>query len=57
MTTKELAAQQNVSVRTIKYDLDTIRLWLKARNQGLTSKRSQGVLLTLSDSGTNQAEK
>lgn len=50
VTTKELAAQQNVSVRTIKYDLDTIRLWLKARNQDLTSKRSQGVWLTLSDS-------
>jgi transcriptional antiterminator len=50
VTTKELAAQQNVSVRTIKYYLDTIRLWLKARNQDLTSKRSQGVWLTLSDS-------
>lgn len=38
---KELAAQQNVSVRTIKYDLDTIRLWLKARNQDLTSKEAK----------------
>ncbi|MDT2758629.1 BglG family transcription antiterminator [Enterococcus xiangfangensis] len=49
-TTKELADQQNVSVRTIKYDLDTIRLWLQERNQDLTSKRSQGVWLVLSDS-------
>lgn len=29
VTTKELANQQNVSVRTIKYDLDDIRLWLQ----------------------------
>ncbi|MGF2941289.1 BglG family transcription antiterminator [Enterococcus xiangfangensis] len=49
-TTKELADQQNVSVRTIKFDLDTIRLWLQERNQDLTSKRSQGVWLVLSDS-------
>ncbi|MDT2597925.1 transcription antiterminator [Enterococcus dongliensis] len=49
-TTKELAEQQNVSVRTIKYDLDTIRLWLHERNQDLASKRSQGVWLVLSDS-------
>lgn len=50
MTTKELADQRNVSVRTIKYDLDSIRAWLKERNHDLTSKRSQGVWLVLSDS-------
>ena len=50
VTTKELASQQNVSVRTIKYDLDDIRLWLQERNHDLTSKRSQGVWLVLSDS-------
>lgn len=49
-TTKELADQQNVSVRTIKYDLDGIRSWLQDRNHDLTSKRSQGVWLVLSDS-------
>src|SRR5699024_3699181 len=36
--------------RTVKYDLDTIRLWLHERNQDLASKRSQGVWLVLSDS-------
>ena len=50
ITTKELAKQQNVSVRTIKYDLDDIRLWLQERKHDLTSKRSQGVWLELSDS-------
>lgn len=50
VTTKELANQQNVSVRTIKYDLDDIRLWLQERKHDLTSKRSQGVWLELSDS-------
>lgn len=50
ITTKELASQRNVSVRTIKYDLDDIRLWLQERNHDLTSKRSQGVWLELSDS-------
>lgn len=50
ITTKELAEQQSVSVRTIKYDLDDIRAWLQERNRDLTSKRSQGVWLVLNDS-------
>ncbi|WP_379945953.1 BglG family transcription antiterminator [Enterococcus devriesei] len=50
MTTKDLADQQNVSVRTIKYDLDSIRSWLQERKHDLKSKRSQGIWLTLNDS-------
>lgn len=50
VTTKELAEQQSVSVRTIKYDLDTIRNWLAERKHALTSKRSKGIWLKINDS-------
>ncbi|MGX7126766.1 BglG family transcription antiterminator [Enterococcus viikkiensis] len=50
MTTKNLANQQNVSVRTIKYDLESVRGWLQERKHDLKSKRSQGIWLMLNDS-------
>lgn len=50
VTIKQLAEKENVSVRTIKYDLDDIRDWLIERNQELYSKRSQGIWLSVSDS-------
>lgn len=46
---KELAEQFNLSVRTIKYDLDTIRLWLAEREYELLSKRGKGIWLELAD--------
>lgn len=50
VTIKNLAEKENVSVRTIKYDLDNIRDWLTERKQELHSKRSQGIWLSVSDS-------
>lgn len=50
VTTKELAEMQQVSVRTIKYDLDDIRNWLGERKQVLESKRSRGIWLEVNDS-------
>lgn len=50
VTIKQLAEQENVSVRTIKYDLEDIRDWLIERDQELHSKRSQGIWLSMNDS-------
>lgn len=50
LTTKELADNHQVSVRTIKYDLDHIRDWLKDRQQTVCSKRNKGIWMELSDS-------
>lgn len=50
VTTQVLSNLQNVSVRTIKYDLVSIREWLQERKHDLNSKRSQGVWLVLNDS-------
>ncbi len=49
MQIKELAEQFSLSVRTIKYDLDTIRLWLGEREYELRSKRGKGIWLDLTD--------
>ena len=45
-----MAEKENVSVRTIKYDLDDIREWLNERKQVLYSKRSQGIWMNISSS-------
>lgn len=50
LTTRELAETHAVSIRTVKYDLDHIRAWLKERDQMLSSRRSKGIWLDLSDS-------
>ena len=50
VTIKKLAEKENVSVRTIKYDLDDIREWLNERKQVLYSKRSQGIWMNISSS-------
>ncbi|REC32932.1 transcriptional antiterminator [Enterococcus pseudoavium] len=50
VTIKKLAEKENVSIRTIKYDLDDIREWLIERMQELQSKRSQGIWLKINDS-------
>lgn len=50
VTIKKLAEKENVSIRTIKYDLDDIREWLIERKQELQSKRSQGIWLKINDS-------
>lgn len=49
LTTKELAKQLEVSIRTIKYDLDNIRLWLKQRDVELLSQRNKGFWFELTD--------
>lgn len=50
ITTKELAEAFNVSVRTIKYDLDNVRAWFQERNISLQTRRNKGVWLELPDS-------
>ncbi|MEO1772864.1 BglG family transcription antiterminator [Candidatus Enterococcus ferrettii] len=47
LTTKELAEHFQVSVRTIKYDLDNIRLWLNDREIILHAQRSKGLWFEL----------
>ncbi|MBO1306584.1 transcription antiterminator [Enterococcus sp. 669A] len=47
LTTKELAEHFQVSVRTIKYDLDNIRLWLNDREIELHAQRSKGLWFEL----------
>jgi mannitol operon transcriptional antiterminator len=49
VTTKELAEQLNVSIRTIKYDLANIRIWLKPRKIELNSQRNKGFWFELTD--------
>lgn len=49
VTTKEIAKQMGVSVRTVKYDLDNIRFWLKQRGVELLSQRSKGFWFELTD--------
>lgn len=48
ITTKELAELFSVSIRTIKYDLDNIRDWLKSKQITLHSQRSKGIWFDLS---------
>ncbi|MGC6767390.1 BglG family transcription antiterminator [Enterococcus sp. LJL128] len=50
ITTKELAEAFNVSVRTIKYDLDNVREWFQERSISLQSRRNKGIWLELPDS-------
>lgn len=49
MTTKQIAELFQVSVRTVKYDLDNIRIWLREQDYELNSKRSKGIWLELSE--------
>jgi mannitol operon transcriptional antiterminator len=46
---KELASEFQVSERTIKYDLDTIRFWLEGQNVELQSKSSKGIWIVCDD--------
>ncbi|MGM0240540.1 BglG family transcription antiterminator [Enterococcus sp. AZ103] len=50
VTTQKLADEEAVSVRTVKYALDNIRLWLKERRLQLGSKRSQGIWIEVNGS-------
>lgn len=53
VTAKELAEKFSVSVRSIKYDLDNIRMWLKTQGYQLCSKRSIGYWLELDEHERN----
>lgn len=50
VTTKELAETFHVSVRTIKYDLENVREWLKEQNVLLKARRNKGIWLEIPDS-------
>lgn len=49
ITTKVLASSFQVSVRTIKYDLDHIRFWGKKQKIELYTQRNKGVWFELTD--------
>lgn len=49
ITTKKLAEEFKVSVRTIKYDLENLRFWLKERGIALLSQRSKGIWFDLTE--------
>ncbi|PLS37141.1 transcriptional antiterminator [Carnobacterium maltaromaticum] len=49
-TTKELAAEFQVRVRTIKYDLDNVKIWFEQHGTPLLAQRNKGFWLELSDS-------
>lgn len=50
VTTKELAETFQVSVRTIKYDLENVRDWLKEQKVVLHTRRNKGIWLEIPDS-------
>lgn len=50
VTTKELSETFQVSVRTIKYDLENVRDWFKEQNVLLQTRRNKGIWLELPDS-------
>ncbi|MGX7245329.1 BglG family transcription antiterminator [Enterococcus quebecensis] len=50
VTTKELAETFQVSVRTIKYDLENVRDWFKEQNVVLQTRRNKGIWLEIPDS-------
>lgn len=50
ITTKELADNFNVSVRTIKYDLESIKEWVQLHDEKLCSRRNKGVWLEVTES-------
>ncbi|MCI1987091.1 MAG: helix-turn-helix domain-containing protein, partial [Lactobacillus sp.] len=45
VTAKELANSHNVSVRTMRYDLNTIRDWLVEHSASLASQPHKGLWL------------
>ncbi|MCM0599159.1 HTH domain-containing protein [Periweissella fabalis] len=49
LTTKDLAKEFNVSIRTVKYDLDNLRDWLASKELSLQSQRNKGVWFELTD--------
>lgn len=49
LTIKELATINQVSVRTIKYDLESIREWLEEENYALYSKTNKGIWVELQE--------
>jgi mannitol operon transcriptional antiterminator len=51
---KELAGEFQVSERTIKYDLDTIRFWLEGQQVELQSKSSKGIWIVCDDAARIQ---
>lgn len=50
VTTKTLSETFQVSVRTIKYDLENIREWFKEQNVELQTRRNKGIWLDIPDS-------
>lgn len=50
VTTKDLSETFQVSVRTIKYDLENIREWFKDQNVELKTRRNKGIWLDIPDS-------
>lgn len=50
VTTKELADTFQVSVRSIKYDLDNVREWFKEQKVELHTRRNKGIWLDIPDS-------
>ncbi|WP_375178692.1 BglG family transcription antiterminator [Enterococcus rotai] len=50
VTTKELAETFQVSVRTIKYDLENVRDWFNEQNVLLQTRRNKGIWLEIPDS-------
>lgn len=50
VTTKSLSETFQVSVRTIKYDLENIRAWFKDQNVVLQTRRNKGIWLDIPDS-------
>lgn len=49
ITIKELANSFDVSIRTVKYDLDNIREWLKRKHIDLFSQRNKGIWFELNN--------
>lgn len=50
ITTKELAEQFQMSIRTIKYDLDAIKTWFTKKDSLLCTQRNKGIWLDVTDS-------
>lgn len=48
ISAKDLANKFNISVRTVRYDLDTVEDWLKSQNVSLMKKPKVGIWLELS---------
>lgn len=50
ITTNDLSEIFQVSVRTVKYDLDNIKQWLKGQQVELKTRRNKGIWLEVSES-------